>query len=74
IQSHKYMVLVFLFFVFFICYNKNGILILFMTGFVVMKLVGGVVFIKKPLNYFSTVNPVSFDVDYFCQTLKPNTS
>ena len=66
--------MVLVFFVFFMCCNKNGILILFMTGFVLMKLVGRVVFIKKPLNYFSTVIPVSFDVDDFCQTLKPNTS
>ena len=66
--------MVLVFFVFFICCDKNGILILFMTGFVLMKLVGGVVFIKKPLNYFSTVNPVIFDVDDFSQALKPNTS
>ena len=45
-----------------------------MTGFVLIKMVGYVVFIKKPLNYFSTVNPVSFDVDDFSQALKPNTS
>jgi len=39
-----------------------------------MKLRGSIVFIKKPLNYLSIVNPVIFDVDDFSQTLKPNTS